>query len=91
MTTYYELPPVEGWKAMSELAGEFYSMRPRLYHEIVDILHRAFGDSPVSRPSTRMADFEVMGRSIARHAGYDADGFAGSLRLALDYTMPGAS
>ena len=38
-----------------------------------------------------MADFEVMGRSIAGHAGYDADGFAGLLRLALDDTMPGAS
>ncbi len=46
MTTYYELPLVEGWKAMGELAGEFYSMRPSLCHELFDILHRAFGDSP---------------------------------------------
>ena len=90
MTTYYELPPVKGWKAMGELAGEFYSMRSSLCHEIVDVLHRAFGDSPGVLPFTRMADFEVMGRSIAGHAGYDADGFAGSLRLALDHTMPGA-
>ena len=40
---------------------------------------------------TRMADFEVLGRSIAGHAGYDADGFAESLRSALDGTTPGAS
>ena len=39
--------------------------------------------------SIRMADFEVLGYSIARHAGYDADGFAGLLRLALDDTMQG--
>ncbi len=87
----YELPPVEGWKTMENMAAEFYSMRPHLYHEMFDTLHRAFGDSPGVRPSTRMADFEVMGRSIAGHAGYDADGFAGLLRLALDDTMPGAS
>ena len=87
----YELPPVEEWKTMHELAAEFYSMRPHLYNEMFDILHRAFGDSPGVRPSTRMADFEVMGRSIVRHAGYDADGFAGLLRSALDDTMPGAS
>ena len=87
----YELPHVEEWKTMHEMAAEFYSMRPRLYHEMFDTLHRAFGDSPVTRPSTRMADFEVLGRSIAGHAGYDADGFAGSLRLALDGATPDAS
>ena len=38
----------------------------------------------------RMADLEVLGRSITRHAGYDADEFAGSLRLAMGDTMPGA-
>ena len=85
----YELPPVDEWKTMGEMAAEFYSMRPHLYHEMFDILHRAFGDSPGTRPSTRMADFEVLGRSIAKHAGYDADEFARSLRLALDDTMPG--
>ena len=36
-----------------------------------------------------MADFEVLGCSIAGHAGYDADGFAESLRFALDGTVPG--
>ena len=85
----YELPPVREWKTMGEMTAEFHSIRPRLYHEIFDVLHRAFGDSPEIRPTTRMADFEVMGRSIARHAGYDADEFARSLRLALDDTMPG--
>ena len=34
-----------------------------------------------------MADFEVLGRSIAGHAGHDADGFAESLRSALDGTV----
>ena len=66
-------------------------MRPRLYHEMFDTLHRAFGDSPVTRPSTRMVDFEVLGCSIARHAGYDADRFAGLLGSALDGTMRDAS
>ena len=87
----YELPPVEEWKTMGNMAAEFYSMRPRLYHEMFDVLHRAFGDSPGTRPTTRMADFEVLGRAIAEHAGHDADGFARLLRLALDDTMPGAS
>ena len=90
MTTYYGLPPVREWKAMGKMAAEFHSMGPRLYHEIFDVLHCAFGDSPGVRSSTGMADFEVMGGSIARHAGYDADGFVGLLRLALDDTMPGA-
>ena len=87
----YELTPVEGWKTMSEMAAEFYSMRPYLYHEMFDVLHRAFGNSQTVRPLTRMADFEVLGRSIAGHAGYDADGFAESLRSALDGTASGAS
>ena len=87
----YELPPVGEWKTMGNMTAEFYSMRPRLYHEMFDILHRAFGDSPGVRPSTRMADFEVLGRTMAKHAGYDADEFAESLRLALDDTMPDSS
>ena len=76
---------------LGEMASEFRSMMPRLYHEMFDTLHRVFGDSPGIRPSTRMTDFEVLGRSIARHAGYDADRFAGLLRLALDDTMQGMS
>ena len=61
------------------------------YHEIFDVLHRAFGDSPGILPSTRMADFEVLEHSIVKHAGYDADEFVGLLRLVLDGTMPSAS
>ena len=76
---------------MGNMVAEFHSMRPRLYHEMFDVLHRAFGDSQTTRPTTRMADFEVLGRTIARHAGYDADEFAESLRLALDDTMPDSS
>ena len=87
----YKLPPVEEWKSMGEMASEFHSMRPRLYHEMFDVLHRAFGDSQTTRPTTRMADFEVLGRTMAKHAGYDADEFAESLRLALDDTMPDSS
>ena len=72
------------WIRSGKLASEFHSMMPRLYHEIFDVLHRAFEGSPVTRPSTRMADFEMLGCFIARHAGYGADGFAGLLRSALD-------
>ena len=90
-TVRYELPPVEGWKTIHEMAATFYSMRQYLYYEMFDVLHRAFGDSTAARPLTRMADFEVLGRSIAGHAGYDADGFAESLRSALDGTTLGAS
>ena len=38
-----------------------------------------------------MADFEVLGHYMARHAGHDADEFVESLRLALDCTMSDAS
>ena len=74
-----------------KMVAEFHSMMPRLYHEMFDTLHRAFGDSPGVRPSTRMADFEVLGRSITGHVGYGAGKFVESLRLALDSTMPDAS
>ena len=90
-TVRYELPPVEDWKTIHEMIATFHSMRPHLYHEMFDVLHRAFGDSTAVRPLTRMADFELMGRSIAGHAGHDADGFAESFRSALDGTVPGAS
>ena len=90
-TVRYELPPVEDWKTIREMISTFHSMRPHLYHEMFDVLHRAFGDSAAARPLTRMADFEVLGRSITGHAGYDADGFAESLRFALDGTVPDAS
>ena len=88
----YELPPVEEWKIMGE-PGSRVS-----FHEAAPVPRRcsipctaAFGDSPITRPSTRMADFEVLGCSIARHAGYGAAEFIESLRLALDGTMPDAS
>ena len=87
----YELPPADEWKTMGDVAAEFHSMRPRLYHEMFDVLHRAFGDSPGTKPTTRMADFEVLGRSMAKHAGHDAGKFTESLRLALDDAMPGES
>ena len=87
----YDLPQMEGRKTGAEIADEFRAMLPHLLYEIFDLLHRAFGDSPAARSITRMADFEVLGRSIAGHAGYDADGFAESLRSALDGTVPGAS
>ena len=74
----YELPPVGEWKTMGNVASEFHSMRPHLYHEMFDVLHRAFGDSQTSRPTTRMADFEVLGRAIARHAGYGEAEFDGA-------------
>ena len=90
-TVRYELPPVEDWKTIHEMAAKFYSMRPHLYHEMFDVLHRAFGDSQAARPLTKMADFEVLGSAITKHAGYDADGFAESLRSALDGTVPDAS
>ena len=69
---------------MAKMAAEFHSMRPHLYHEMFDVLHRAFGDSQATRPTTRMADFEVLGRAISRHAGHDGQAeFTESLRLAL--------
>ena len=46
----YELPPVGEWKTMGEMAAEFYSMRPHLYHEMFDVLHRAFRGFP-GRPA----------------------------------------
>lgn len=35
-----------------EMASKFHPMRPHLYPEMFDTLHRAFGDSPGIRPST---------------------------------------
>ena len=78
----YELPPVEEWKTPGKLAAEFHSMGPRLHHEMFDVLHRAFGDPGEVLPSTRMADFEITGRAISRHAGYGEEKFDGALGLA---------
>ena len=87
----YDLPQMEGRKTGAEIADEFRAMLPHLLYEIFDLLHRAFGDSPAARSITRMADFEVLGRSITEHVGYDADGFAESLRSALDGTVQDVS
>ena len=78
-TIRYELPPAEGWKTMHEMAAEFYAMRPHLLYEIFDLLHRAFGDPVDGRSATRMADFEVLGRAVAMHAGYGKEEFDGAL------------
>ena len=78
-TIRYELPPAEGWKTMHEMAAKFYSMRPHLLYEIFDLLHRAFGDPVEGRSATRMADFEVLGRAVAMHAGYGKEEFDGAL------------
>ena len=76
---------------MGNMAAEFHSMRPRPCHEIFDVMHHAFGDSLGIWPPVRMADFEAFGRSIAKHAGHDAGGFAGSIRLVPDGAAPDAS
>ena len=83
-TVRYELPPVEEWKTTGNMATEFHSIRPRLCHEIFDILHHAFGDSPGIRPSTRIVDFEVLGHSIARHAGHGEEKFDEALLMLMD-------
>ena len=75
---------------LGEMASEFRSMMPRLCHEMFDIIRCAFGDSLGVRQSTKMAGFEVTEHFIARHAGYYADEFAGSLRLELGGAAPGA-
>ena len=78
-TIRYELPPAEGWKTMHGMAAEFYAMRPHLLYEIFDLLHCAFGDPVEGRSATRMADFEVLGRAVAMHAGYGKEEFDGAL------------
>ena len=87
-TIRYELPPVGEWKSMGELATEFYSMRPHLYHEMFDVLHRAFGDLGKGRPATRMADFGIMGRAISRHTGYGEKKFDEALEHAAGGCVP---
>ena len=34
---------MEDWKTIHEMIATFYSMRPHLYYEMFDVLHRAFG------------------------------------------------
>ena len=63
--------------------AEFHSMRPHLCHKIFDVLHRAFGDSQITRPTTRMADFEVLGCAITGHAGCREEKFDEALGLAM--------
>ena len=75
----YDLPQMEGRKTGAEIAGEFRAMLPHLLYEIFDLLHRAFRDPGEGRSATRMADFEVLGRAVAMHAGYGEEEFDGAL------------
>ena len=79
---------MDEWKTMDELVAGFYSMRPHLYHEMFDILHRAFGDPGKGRPATRMADFEIMGCAISRHAGYGEKKFDEALEHVAGAGIP---
>ena len=89
-TVRYKLPPVDEWETADEMVAEFYSMRSRLHHKMFGVLQPRLRDSPGVRPSTWIANFEALGRSIAGHAEYDVDGFVDSLRLALDGVTPNA-
>ena len=71
----YDLPQMEGRKTGAEIADEFRAMLPHLLYEIFDLLHRAFRDPGEGRSATRMADFEVLGRAVAMHAGYGEEEF----------------
>ena len=71
----YDLPQIEGRKTGAEIAGEFRAMLPHLLYEIFDLLHRAFRDPGEGRSATRMADFKVLGRAVAMHAGYGEEEF----------------
>ena len=76
----YDLPQMEGRKTGAEIADEFRAMLPHLLYEIFDLLHRAFRDPGEGRSATRMADFEVLGRAVAMHAGYGEEEFDVALR-----------
>ena len=71
----YDLPQMEGRKTGAEIADEFRAMLPHMLYEIFDLLHRAFRDPGEGRSATRMADFEVLGRAVAMHAGYGEEEF----------------
>ena len=75
----YDLPQMEGRKTGAEIADEFRAMLPHLLYEIFDLLRRAFRDPGEDRSVTRMADFEVLGRAVAMHAGYGEEEFDGAL------------
>ena len=75
----YDLPQMEDRKTGAEIADEFRAMLPHLLYEIFDLLHRAFRDPGEGRSVTRMADFEVLGRAVAMHAGYGEEEFDGAL------------
>ena len=75
----YDLPQMEDRKTGAKIAGEFCAMLPHLLYEIFDLLHRAFRDPGEGRSVTRMADFEVLGRAVAMHAGYGEEEFDGAL------------
>ena len=79
----YEMrQPSSRWRPRNDIESEFGRMRPHLYHEIFGVLSRAFGENDGGPADTRMADFEVMGRSIARAMGHDGE-FMGWYRETL--------
>ena len=61
--------PSSRWHPRNDIESEFGRMRPHLYHEIFGVLSRALGETDGGPADTRMADFEVTGRSIARAMG----------------------
>ena len=69
----YEMRQPSKWRPRGDIEAEFGRMRPHLYHEIFDILSRALGETDNGPADTRMADFEVTGRSIARAMGRDGE------------------
>ena len=70
----YEMrQPSSRWRPRVDIEAEFGRMRPHLYHEIFGVLSRALGETDGGPANTRMADFGVMGRSIARAMGHDGE------------------
>ena len=66
----YEMRQPSKWRPRDDIEAEFGRMRPHLYHEIFGVLSRALGETGGESASTRMADFEMMGHSIARAMGH---------------------
>ena len=78
----YEMRQPSRWRPRSDIESEFGRMRPHLYHEIFGVLSRALGKNDGGPADTRMADFEVTGRSIAHAMGHDVE-FVGRYRETL--------
>lgn len=69
----YEMRQPFRWRPRGDIGAEFGRMRLHLYHEIFGVLSRALGQTDGGSAGTRMADFGVMGHSIARAMGYDGE------------------